>query len=303
MAVWDGITTAHVGGTGHTIAVALEQGAPVVWIDPANPGDWRILQASEALAGSPPVIDAAGRAAVLGNLIHAALDPGADPLHPGFTALSDERWHSHSNGLTHAYRRVEALFGGGSLRQRFRRLRQRYEAPGDFTGSTGHPFLEKAAALSGADGGLVTRIRQDIMFRFAWADGVSAHLSDACRGGMTFNFVLSCLAIVAGIAYLPFVPPEHKWFFALTELLLLCGILLITVIGQRRNLHTRWFETRRVAEYLRHAPLMTILGSGAPPVDGRMVPTSAGRNSMSGRCCAMLACHAWQSRRTICAAC
>ena len=37
--------------------------------------------------------------------------------------------------------------------------------------------------------------------------------------------------------------------------LLLGAILAITWVGQRRRWHGRWFETRRVAEYLRHAPL------------------------------------------------
>lgn len=37
IAVWDGNTTAHVGGTGHTVAAALDLGAPVLCIDPAQP--------------------------------------------------------------------------------------------------------------------------------------------------------------------------------------------------------------------------------------------------------------------------
>ncbi len=41
--IWDGITRALVGGTGHTIEVALETGAPVVWLDANAPEHWRIL--------------------------------------------------------------------------------------------------------------------------------------------------------------------------------------------------------------------------------------------------------------------
>lgn len=36
------------------------------------------------------------------------------------------------------------------------------------------------------------------------------------------------------------------------ELPLLCVILAITALGQRKRWHGRWFETRRLAEYLRH---------------------------------------------------
>ena len=48
--IWDAATAASGGGTGHTIAAALALGAPVIWIEPANPDNWRILRAPEALA-------------------------------------------------------------------------------------------------------------------------------------------------------------------------------------------------------------------------------------------------------------
>lgn len=264
IAVWDGATTTHVGGTGHTIAVALELGSPVIWVNPDRPEEWRILLAPEALATTSHSPDLAGREAQLTRLVQDALDPGSDAAQTGFSALSNERWRDRSNPLAHAYRRVEALFGGRTLRERFRRLRQRYEHPEDYAAGQGAAFLDSAKGLREADPVLMDRIGRDIMQRFAWSDGVSAHLSDAYRGGMTFNFVLSSLSIVGGVSYLPFVGAEHKWIFALTELLLLCGVLLITVIGQRRQFHTRWFETRRVAEYFRHAPLLTILGVARP---------------------------------------
>jgi hypothetical protein len=71
---------------------------------------------------------------------------------------------------------------------------------------------------------------------------------------------LSALAVICGIAYLPLVGVDAKWPFALTEFLLLGAIVLITFIGRRNRWHSRWFETRRVAEYLRHAPIMLLLG-------------------------------------------
>ncbi len=264
IAVWDGSTTAHVGGTGHTIAMALELGAPVIWIDPAAPDDWRVLAAPEALAAIGNPSDRTARAAVLAAIVHGAVDPGSDDRQPGFTALDAERWKERSNSFAHAYRRIEVLFGGGNLRQRLGGLHQRYEHPGEIAQGSRARFLTEVAGLPGADQGLVDGIAKDVFHRFAWSDGVSAHLSDAYRGGMTINFVLSSLSIVGGIAYLPFVGMDQKWMFALTELLLLCGVLLITFFGRRFDLHTRWFETRRVAEYLRHSPLLLILGAARP---------------------------------------
>ena len=44
IAIWDGRSSNLVGGTGHTIAAALERGCPVVRIDPAAPSDWRVSE-------------------------------------------------------------------------------------------------------------------------------------------------------------------------------------------------------------------------------------------------------------------
>jgi hypothetical protein len=81
---------------------------------------------------------------------------------------------------------------------------------------------------------------------------------------MILNFLFSAFAIVGGIAYLPFATTGDKWGFALFELTLLAAILIITFVGQNRRWHGRWFETRRVAEYLRHAPIMLVLGVARP---------------------------------------
>jgi hypothetical protein len=82
---------------------------------------------------------------------------------------------------------------------------------------------------------------------------------------MIINFVFSALAIVSGIAYLPLSQMRDTPIFAATEILLLGGILSVTWIGQHRRWHKRWFETRRVAEYFRHAPLLLALGVARPP--------------------------------------
>jgi len=82
---------------------------------------------------------------------------------------------------------------------------------------------------------------------------------------MVTNFLLSAFAIIGGVSYLPFASPDSKWPFALFEFLLLVAILGITAIGRKRRWHGRWFETRRVAEYFRHAPILLLLGVARSP--------------------------------------
>lgn len=263
IAVWDGVTTAHPGGTGHTVAAAVELGSAVLWIDPASPEDWRFLSAPESLAqrGAGTAADPASQ---LDSLVQKMLGADED-VGERANSLDHETWSPRSLRLAHGYRRIEALFGGGGLRDKLRGLTDHYEHPDQIGEGTCAPMLAQMRALPGADQTFTARVESEVMRRFAWIDGISARLSDAYRGGMTINFLLSSFAIVGGLAYLPLGASSSKWGFALFELALLGGILLITSVGVRKRWHSRWFETRRVAEYLRHASLMLALGAARSP--------------------------------------
>jgi hypothetical protein len=270
--IWDGASSSHVGGTGHTIALALELGAPVVWIDAREPAGWRILTAPESLAaimagarGEPD--GEAALARVIGGALRPVAGKAADPHRraaEGLQALRAEHWRPRSSRFWHAYRRVEALFGAKALSARLRNLTQSYESPDAIAEGSAAAQIAAAEALPGQDGAFVARLRTEVLWRFAWADGVSSRLSDAYRGGMVLSFVFSALAVIAGVAYLPFASHREKWMFALVEFALLAAILAVTFVGQRRRWHGRWFETRRVAEYFRHAPILLLLGVGRP---------------------------------------
>lgn len=270
IAVWDGVATALPGGTGDTVVRALECGMPVLWIDPARPDAWIILTTPEAIA-SPAEQDAGSRQAQLRAIVRTALEADSDAATArhssaaGVRALESERWHKQSRPMWHSYRRVETLFGSRTWAARFASLTQTYETPETIAAGSAAPLLNTIATLDSLSADFAARIDARIVQRFAWADGISAYLSDCYRSGMTVNFLLSALAISGGIAYLPLVAPEHKWAFALFELALLLLILGITAIGQKRQWHDRWFETRRVAEYLRHAPIMLAIGVARPP--------------------------------------
>lgn len=268
IAVWDGARTSFVGGTGHTVAAALELGAPVIWIDPAAPEDWRILGAPEALVMRRVSTVQPDRERALARIVADAVSPrpavsrngGAQ----GVAALDARHWRTSSNRLWHSYRRVEAVFGGDK-RNPFRALTQTYEPPAAIAAGSASGLVTALRMLPSTQGLWAERIVCGVLSRFAWADGISAHLSDAYRGGMVVNFALSALAVISGVAYLPLVDTAWKWPFAAFEVVLLCAILGITWFGQKRRWHGRWFETRRVAEYLRHAPLGLALGVGRAP--------------------------------------
>ncbi len=160
--------------------------------------------------------------------------------------------------------------GGGALGS----LRVAYEAPDAIVAGTGAQVVAAAAAMPGGDPAVVRELTEDVLPLFAWSDGVASRLADAYRSGMCVNFVLAALAVMIGILYLPAGMKESKWGFAAAELLLLGGILALTAAGSRLGWHRRWFAMRRVAEYLRHAPALLLLGVARPT--GRWPRVSGG---------------------------
>lgn len=259
VAIWDGIAPGGIGGTRHTIASAVDAGMPVVWINANEPASVSVLRSPEhmfVLDRAEPLADGAAMETFFASLF----DPPEADQNERAIDFHTEQWHAASSRRFHAYRRVEALFGAHAVREKFGRLKQHYESPQDIAAGSCSGVLVTARALPGGDSEFVEQIESEVIQRFAWADGLSTYLSDAYRGGMTTNFILSALAIIAGVAYLPLASVDAKWPFALAEFILLGLIVVITATGRRRKWHGRWFETRRVAEYFRHAPIMLLLG-------------------------------------------
>lgn len=273
IAVWDGKVANLPGGTGHTVAAALAMGAPVLLIDPAVPGSWRILGRPEELGqawdGSAPDM------ARLEAIIRAAVVcEGWSPAQ-----LSKEQWKPRSSRPFGLYRRIERVFGGGG--NPFGSLKVTYEAPEAVVTGSGAEVIAAAEAMPGGDPDVTRQLAEDVLPLGAWAEGIACRLADAYRSGMTVNFVLATLAVIIGIAYLPTGMGDHKWAFALVELLLLGGILVLTAAGSRLGWHRRWFAMRRVAEYLRHAPSLLLLGVSRPT--GRWPRSGRGSGREHGR--------------------
>lgn len=273
IAVWDGKIANLPGGTGHTIAAALTMGTPVLLIDPARADGWSIFTRPEELGHY------AGRAASGGAtdddrltaIIRAAVvEEGWSP-----DLLAREKWRGHSAYAFGLYRRIEQVFGGTG--RAFASLRVDYEAPEAIAAGSGAGLMQAASAMPGGDGQVAARLRDDMLPLFAWSDGIASRLADAYRSGMSVNFLLAALAVIIGLAFLPTGLSAYKWAFAGIELLLLAGILVLTAAGSRLGWHRRWFELRRVAEYLRHAPGLLLLGVARPT--GRWPRTGGGGRS------------------------
>lgn len=258
VAVWDRQQAGLEGGTGHTIATALSNGIPVLLIDISAGNAWSVLTLPEELGHHSTQDSSDDDLARLRMIVEAAVTPSDD----GLKALERERWRPKSFFGSAVYRWTETLFGGRTVRSGT--LKSAYEDPNSIAAGSANNLVEAANDLLGSKAPTVAAIRENLLPTFAWYDGISSRLSDAYRSGMVINFALSAFAIIAGIAYLPFDLAKQKWIFASVELGLLFTILMITFVGSRMAWHRRWFQTRRVAEYLRHSAALVIMGVSRP---------------------------------------
>ncbi|TRD11933.1 hypothetical protein FGU71_08745 [Erythrobacter insulae] len=273
IAVWDGAGTVNPGGTGHTARLALEAGIPVMWLNPADLSRTLIVKTPEALADRCDAMTATSDdMAGIDELVLAcmSLPPPTEPgAMAGIAALQDCKWRDQSSLITHPYRRIEAIFGEKRIGQKLASVKMKNERPDQITTGSAEAMLDAIGSIGRDAGGanqkaVADKIAIEVMPRFAWANGIAAWLSNSYRSGMVINFTMGALAIVAGVLYLPLVDTSQKWIFAGIEFAFLIGILLNTMIGQRSRFHGRWLETRRVAEYLRHSPVLFALGIARP---------------------------------------
>ena len=77
--------------------------------------------------------------------------------------------------------------------------------------------MAAARVLTASDPAFAPSLDVEVLRRFAWADGISAWLSDAYRGGMTANFVLAACAVVVGLAYQPLTRSYRVSFGGLSQ--------------------------------------------------------------------------------------
>ncbi|MEL7318759.1 MAG: hypothetical protein AAFN04_08985 [Pseudomonadota bacterium] len=264
LAIWDGSSPSAVGGTRDTMAEALAADVPVLWLDARAPERLKWLDDIGDLAVAGERNECADTAA-MADLVCAHIEADWKEVARADEQLNASAWQPNSQRRFHAYRRVERLFDGEG--KPFTSVKQTYETPKAAAAGEEPTMIGKIRGLLEPDPASANALANQVVARFAAADGISTRLSDAYRGGMVANFLLSAAAIIGGVAYLPLFGPDGKWPFAALELTLLLAIVAITLAGIRGQWHQRWFQTRRAAEYLRHAPIMAAIGCARPRGD------------------------------------
>lgn len=95
---------------------------------------------------------------------------------------------------------------------------------------------------------------------FDWWDREANLAAQAFRSAVIVNFVLAALAVL--LAAFSALVSEAKWLFVLAEVVTIALLLVNTWLAERRQWHSRWLESREVAELLRVSILLRQVGIG-----------------------------------------
>ena len=262
VAVWDGGPSGGRGGTTDTVEAAARAGRPLIIIDARGekPPHLRWHGLDEAIAPTGWVSDMPPGDLETGlpRLVDALLRP------PGVARGQAGAAHGHSPegaGLARYFMEgapgVTLSLGFPLLMALFgvQRLSGRHMRP-----SPPAALAERELGLAPAAGADAPERARPLAIAdaFGWADFVGSLMAQVFRGAFILNFVFGALAVAcAAISII-----RHDWKPALVviEILLIATIVLNTWLGHRRQWHRRWFEGRELAERLRVALLLWMVG-------------------------------------------
>jgi hypothetical protein len=264
IAIWDQNEAAGVGGTALVVDRAVNDGIPVVLINPAQPERASLLWAAD-IALTPASVrheDLELREAL--EEIHGVVDlliapPQTEPSRSKlaiFLAEKERRWN-----FGPWYALLLFAFGGQKLQRRD------FELP---------PYLATTRAqwadytrIAHRDDRLAKAIDQILLPAFAFADNLSIHYARIYRSVYVFNYIAA--AIVATLAVFGLFLHQGEWLTfvqigEVVELVIIGAVILSWRIGHYLQWHRRWLEYRRLAECLRHMRLIALTASVGPTV-------------------------------------
>lgn len=261
IAVWDGATHAGVGGTGDTVRAALDAGAPVIWINPATASEIRVLTTHEDLCEGCVSSSTNARQSLSSACAAATASVAAElSSDDGVKRYYRERRRRGNNPLWRGYRVIENVFGASrDSDHQSTKIAVSFKHPREHGADALRPSAETLETLLGPQDPWLAEAMARFPARFGWADTIATGLSDAYRGGMVLSFTLAACAVLANLANIP-LGIGQDWMYTLAELVLISGVIFIAMLGIFRHWHRRWFESRRIAEYLRHSFYLAPLG-------------------------------------------
>jgi hypothetical protein len=280
IAAWDGQPAQGPGGTAGVVQEALGHGIPVVWIPWGQPSTWH-LQLPAWRVVQEPADSRSDRARLTDVVRDLLLPPDASD---GQAGQKDLRKEYFAEGL----KRGNLLHGWWGA---FRNLvcadllhPQSWKATASLKAFRVDSFWTSARERAAREwttrqsvanapmdhqvpAGVQAFVDDAFLLHYAWANGLSMYYGNLHRSAFLLNSLLGALAVflaLVGIAAGITGRQQTRWILA--ELFVILGILCLTHVGRRRRWHQRWIDYRTLAERLRLARCMSLLGGGGPQV-------------------------------------
>jgi hypothetical protein len=248
LTVWDGGESRGRGGTTAMLAVAAGLGIPIIHIDAggANPTliKWSGLDEFPVPAETPDALPAKPFDAALPELIDKLARPPAEAAERKGPARYFRQRFRACNPFFAFPLMMTAL-----LVRCFRKTDIFPERP-DRLLRNFHGLLEPAVGNDLSPRGLVEA--------YAGADAVGLYFAQFFRSAFVLNFFVASFAVAAALSSLLKSPPS-RWSFGI-EIALISFVVLNTIFGRYFGWHTKWVEAREVAERLRVASMLWVLG-------------------------------------------
>lgn len=260
LAIWDGGPSAGLGGTTDILSKAARSGLPIIHIDANGKKATRLLWSGDGDI-SPTIelveeLNASDLDKALPNLLDHLVRPPAE-AHEQKALTRFTRKRSPHVSLRPEFPLLMAMLGVRGLRITDIALIQPAAITADF-------IAVQAKAIGGS---LRNSNLSLLAHAYGWADGIAVQLSQAFRGAFIINFVLAAFSVVVAASSLIAHDPseladlaKHKWPFVTAELILIGLVISNTLIGRACDWHRRWLESRELAERLRAALPLWILG-------------------------------------------
>jgi len=264
IAIWDQNEAAGVGGTARVVDRAVNEGIPVVVINPARPEYAGLLWAADTEISPASVrhedLQLRDALTEIRGVVDLLIAPPQTELSRSKLALylaeKERRWN-----FGPWYALLLFAFSGHKLQRRD------FDLP-PYLASTRAQWAGYSSIVRREDG-LAKAIDQILLPAFAFADNLSVHYARVYRSVYIFNYLAA--AIVATLAVFGLFLhqgewPTFVWIGEVVELFIIGAVILSWSIGRQRQWHRRWLEYRRLAECLRHMRLIALTASVGPIV-------------------------------------
>jgi hypothetical protein len=263
LAVWDGGASGGRGGTTELVERAAAIGVPIVHVDAAGKEAPRLLWAELAEypvnGASLSDVPAAPCAEAIGDVVDRMVRPPTEPgEHAQLVRFLDDRWKRLNWRLEVPL--LLALLGVRGVRRTDLLPRAPVVLREELTGIV--PPIADPGATVGSLAALADA--------YGIADGLAVRYAQIFRGAYASKFLFSGLTVVtAAIALVGRLLFDwNAWPLAILQIVFIALVMVNTKVGRKRDWHGRWRESREVAERLRAAIPLWLLGESRHDATG-----------------------------------